>query len=546
MPMTTNAAAVSEVNEKTGRMRGAGILAHITSLPSPFGIGDIGVAADQFLDFLRRAGQNHWQFLPVGPTAPFFDNSPYMSCSAFAGSPLLISPEHLRQEGRISQTALDSHPPFSPYLTDYQAVSAWKNWLLAEAFPTFRPETEATFAEFLKESPWLDDYALFMALKEAFPGQGWFDWPRPLALRDGHSLRQAREKYRRQVDFYRFEQYIFARQWRGLREAARRRGILLIGDIPIYVGLDSVDVWANQAIFTLRPGTLQPSHVAGVPPDYFSETGQRWGNPLYRWHSGNAAVRENLYAWWRQRIAINGERADINRIDHFRAFAAYWSIPAENDTAVRGSWIKGPGKEFFAAMRAGLGDLNIIAEDLGIITDDVLVLRETVGFPGMKVLQFAFDGKRDNPFLPWNFVSPDCVVYTGTHDNNTTVGWYLDAGLDDDTRRRIRASVGRDLYDPNGIHRDLIYLAYASIARLAVVPLQDALGFGGDCRMNTPGVAQGNWCWRCAPEFFSQALADYLADMTARFNRAGRTCGTASAGDTSEPGIVSPASTIDQ
>jgi len=323
------------------------------------------------------------------------------------------------------------------------------------------------------------------------------------------------------MDMYRFEQYIFACQWRGLREEAWRRGISLIGDIPIYVGLDSADVWANQEIFTLRPGSLQPSHVAGVPPDYFSETGQRWGNPLYRWHSGNAAVRERLHAWWRQRIAINSQRADINRIDHFRGFAAYWSIPAEQDTAVRGSWIKGPGKGFFVEMGASLGKLDIIAEDLGIITDDVRILREEAGFPGMKVLQFAFDGKPDNPFLPWNYVSPDCVVYTGTHDNNTTVGWYLDPSLDDSTRRRIRASVGRDLCDANGIHRDLIYLAYASIARLAVAPLQDVLGFGGDCRMNTPGAAQGNWRWRCAPEFLDEAVANYLAGMVSRFNRTG-------------------------
>ena len=525
MPSTANVDVVSEVPENNDKKRGAGILAHITSLPSPFGVGDIGTAANRFLDFLKQAGQDHWQFLPIGPTAPFFDNSPYMSCSAFAGSPLLISPDNLCQEQRISQAALHSHPGFSPYLTDYQEVSTWKNWLLTEAFATFRPEREAAFAEFLADSWWLDDYALFMALKEAFPGQGWFDWPRPLALRDDRALWEARKKYRHRMDMYRFEQYIFACQWRRLQEKARQRGVSLIGDIPIYVGLDSADVWANQEIFTLRPGTLQPSHVAGVPPDYFSKTGQRWGNPLYRWHSGDAAVRERLYIWWRRRIAINSRRADINRIDHFRGFAAYWSVPAEHDTAARGAWIKGPGKDFFAEMGVSLGKLDIIAEDLGIITDDVRILREDVGFPGMKVLQFAFDGNPDNPFLPWNFANPNCVIYTGTHDNNTTVGWYFDGSLDDDARRRIRASVGRDLYDPNGIHRDLLYLAYASIARLAVVPLQDVLGFGGDCRMNTPGVAQGNWRWRCAPEFLSEAAANYLAEMVARFNRTGRATG---------------------
>jgi len=514
-----DAAVIPEASEKAGKKRQAGILAHITSLPSSFGIGDIGAAASQFLDFLHRAGQSCWQFLPLGPTAPFFDNSPYMSCSALAGSPLLISPESLWQEGRTNEAALDNHPGFSSYLADYEAVSAWKNWLLAEAFASFHPEKEAAFAEFLGECPWLDDYALFMALKEEFPGQGWFDWPQPLALRDERALREAREKYRRQMDLYRFEQYIFARQWRGLRDKAHECGISLIGDIPIYVGLDSVDVWANQEIFTLRPKTLQPSHVAGVPPDYFSETGQHWGNPLYRWHSRDAAVRKRLLNWWQERIAINSQRVDISRIDHFRGFAAYWSIPAENETAVHGAWIKGPGKAFFEEMRARLGQLDIIAEDLGAITDDVRLLREELGFPGMKVLQFAFDGNPDNPFLPWNFTTSDCVVYTGTHDNNTTVGWYLEQSLDDAARRRIRASAGRGLYEQNGIHHDLIYLAYASIARLAIVPLQDVLGFGGDCRMNTPGVAQGNWLWRCAAEFLSQEVADYLADMASHFNR---------------------------
>ena len=526
MPTTADAAA-AKASANTCRKRVAGILAHITSLPSPFGIGDIGPAAGRFLAFLRQAGQSCWQFLPVGPTAPFFDNSPYMSCSAFAGSPLLISPESLYEEGRIRKASLQGHPDFSPYLTDYQAVSVWKRWLLAEAFAAFRPKTEADFAAFLTENPWLDDYALFMVLKDAFPDQGWFDWPAPLARRDDRALRQARKQYRRQIDLYRFEQYIFARQWRGLRDKARQCGIDLIGDIPIYVGLDSADVWANQEIFTLRPGTLQPSHVAGVPPDYFSETGQRWGNPLYRWHSRDDAVRGRLYDWWQARIAINNQRADISRIDHFRGFASYWSIPAEHDTAVRGAWIKGSGQIFFTEMDKRLGKLNIIAEDLGIITEDVRLLREELGYPGMKVLQFAFDGKPDNPFLPWNFADSDCVVYTGTHDNNTTVGWYFDQSLDDDSRRRIRAGVGRDLHDQNGIHHDLIYLAYASIARLAMVPLQDALGFGGDCRMNTPGTAQGNWRWRCAPEFLSHDVASYLAEMTVRFNRTGRTTAAA-------------------
>jgi 4-alpha-glucanotransferase len=521
MPTAHDAAVIPKASGKAGKKRQAGILAHITSLPSSFGIGDIGAVASRFLNFLRRAGQSCWQFLPLGPTAPFFDNSPYMSCSAFAGSPLLISPESLWQEGGISQAALGSHPDFSPYLTDYEAVSAWKNWLLAEAFASFRPEKEAAFADFLAESPWLDDYALFMALKEESPGQGWFDWPRPLALRDERALREARGKYRRQMDLYRFEQYIFACQWRGLRDKARECGISLIGDIPIYVGLDSADVWANQEIFTLRPKTLQPSHVAGVPPDYFSETGQRWGNPLYRWHSRNPAAQKRLLDWWQERIAINSQRADLSRIDHFRGFAAYWSIPAENETAERGSWIKGPGKAFFEEMRTRLGQLDIIAEDLGIITDDVRLLREELGFPGMKVLQFAFDGNPDNPFLPWNFTASDCVVYTGTHDNNTTVGWYFDQSLADAVRRRIRASAGRALHEQNGIHRDLMYLAYASIAELAIVPLQDVLGFGGDCRMNTPGVAQGNWRWRCAAEFLSQEVADYLADMASLFNRKG-------------------------
>jgi 4-alpha-glucanotransferase len=498
--------------------RGSGILAHITSLPSPYGIGDLGFPSHAFLAFLARAGQRYWQFLPTGPGSPVFDNSPYMSTSAFAGSPLLISPELLLEEGLIDASSLSNAPVFSEYRVDFDQVTLLKGTLMEEAFSNFSLQLPQ-FIQFKKNTPWLYDYSLFMALKKHFHGQGWGEWPLEIATREPDTLSELRVKHHDRMEYFAFEQYEFFRQWQILRAKAKNENIRLIGDIPIYVGWDSVDVWANQEIFTLDPGSLNPTHVAGVPPDYFSKTGQRWGNPLYRWQSEDEEIQKRLTDWWTARFRAVFEMVDIARIDHFRGFEAYWSIPEKEETAINGKWVKGPGKAFFNTIIAALGPLDIIAEDLGVITPEVSELRDSLGFPGMKVLQFAFDDNPDNPFLPHNYSRPECVVYSGTHDNDTTVGWFLSDYLSPAQRLHIKKMTNQNDDNHSSIHQDLIYLAMASIGRLTIFPLQDILGFGNDCRMNSPGTRTGNWTWRCAPRFFTEALSSWLHDMTILFGR---------------------------
>ncbi|MDO8948010.1 MAG: 4-alpha-glucanotransferase [Desulfocapsaceae bacterium] len=498
--------------------RGSGILAHITSLPSPYGIGDLGYSSHTFLEFLARAGQGHWQFLPTGPGNPVFDNSPYMSSSAFAGSPLLISPDLLLENGLIKESSLKTAPVFSEFSTDFPQVSLYKGKILQEAFFNFSPDSQQ-FITFKEDTPWLDDYSLFMVLKEEFQALGWFDWPAEIATRRPEALAALRLKHHDRMEYYAFEQFEFFRQWQILRAKARKENIKLIGDIPIYVGWDSVDVWANQEIFILDPESLRPIHVAGVPPDYFSATGQRWGNPLYKWQSSDENIQKKLTNWWIERFRTVFQMVDTARIDHFRGFEAYWSIPEEEETAIEGEWLKGPGKLFFDKIFSALGPLDIIAEDLGIITQEVTILRRTLGFPGMKVLQFAFDDNPDNPFLPHNFTSSNCVVYTGTHDNDTTVGWFLSDHLTPSQRWRIKKNVNQEDDNPSTIHKDLIYLAMASIGRLTIFPLQDILGFGNDCKMNSPGTSKGNWTWRCAPRFLTESLSSWLRAETDLFGR---------------------------
>ncbi len=498
--------------------RSSGILAHITSLPSPYGIGDLGPSSHSFLEFLARAGQGYWQILPTGPGSPVFDNSPYMSLSAFAGSPLLISPDLLLEEGLIRKSSLEMAPAFSEYSTDFAKVTAFKTRLLQEAFSSLPPQLD-DFTHFKKNTPWLEDYTLFMALKEEFHGLGWFDWPEEIATRRPEALSALHAEHHERINYYAFEQFQFFHQWKLLQTKAKKEHIKLIGDIPIYVGWDSVDVWANQEIFTLDPKSLRPTHVAGVPPDYFSKTGQRWGNPLYRWQSTDQNVEKKLTDWWIERFRAVLQMVDTARIDHFRGFEAYWSIPEEEETAVQGEWLKGPGKLFFDKILTALGELDIIAEDLGMITPEVTDLRRSLGFPGMKVLQFAFDDNPDNPFLPHNYTSPNYVVYTGTHDNDTTVGWFLSDHLSPSQRQRIKKIANQADDTPSTIHKDLIYLAMASIGRLTIFPLQDILGFGNDCKMNCPGTCVGNWAWRCAPRFLTDSVSSWLRDETALFGR---------------------------
>lgn len=497
--------------------RSCGILVHVTSLPGPYGVGDLDSAC-VFLDFLEQAGQSYWQFLPTGVGCGAFGHSPYMSLSAFAGSPLLISPNFLLEKGLLLKEDLAASTFFSEYAVDFQAVSDFKERLLLKAFQYFDALAlyHDAFDEFAREhAAWLDDYALFMSLREKFGSRPWYEWPRDLARHEEKSLAAAARELADSIRFHKFVQFVFFAQWRRMRQAATRKKISLIGDIPIYVGNDSADVWANQACFDLDSKTMKPRYVAGVPPDYFSATGQRWGNPLYLWQQ-DGKPNPRLYQWWSQRFAHIGKMVDVVRIDHFRGFASYWRIPEEEKTAVNGKWIKGPGGEFFHQVAESIKNLVIIAEDLGVITPDVEELRDSLGFPGMKILQFAFEPDEANIYLPHNYSTTNCVVYTGTHDNDTTVGWYFDGAVSAAAKDRARRYANSD---GGVIHRDFIRMAYSSVANLAVVPLQDALGFGSDCRMNRPSVSEGNWAWRCASRFLTYDLARYLADEAVFYGR---------------------------
>ena len=479
----------------------------------------MGPGSFSFLQFLQKSKQSLWQILPLGPTAAAFDHSPYMTTSAFAGNPLFISPDFLYEEGFINTEDLCDAPSFSPYSVDFPAVSQWKESLLRRAYQKFNGDSTSSFRTFRENNPWLADYCLFRVLKNHFHDKPWYSWESSLVKRVPQTLRQISATQRDKIRFYEFEQYVFSLQWRRLHAFAHECGVRIFGDIPIYVSLDSADVWSHQDIFALDEESRLPTHVAGVPPDYFSETGQKWGNPLYRWNSHDTRVQESLVQWWVSRFKRVFQQVDIARIDHFRGFESYWAVPAEHETALAGEWCKGPGAEFFKEMFKELGPLSIVAEDLGEITPAVVNLREKLGFPGMKVLQFAFDGNANNDFLPFNYRSSNFFVYTGTHDNDTSVGWYLSEKVDDTVRKRVKNLVNRNLHDGSDIHRDLIYLAMSSIAAICIMPLQDVLGFGSDCRMNTPGTTEGNWRWRCGDEYLSEDTAQWLARQTRQFRR---------------------------
>ncbi len=499
--------------------RGSGILLHLTSLPGDYGIGDLGSGAFRFIDFLHAAGQSYWQFLPNGPTSSVFDNSPYMSRSVFAGNPLLISPEKLFSSGLLSKSDLAGRPDFSEYGVDYEKVTLFKNKLLQTAFHNFiHSAHDNDFEMFCYEHKnWLDDHALFMCLRDKHHFKAWHKWPTSFARRDTKSLSQFSREFADKLLYYKFIQFIFYTQWQRLSEYAGSKGISLIGDIPIYVGFDSVDVWANQDLFKLDSKTLQPTKVAGVPPDYFSDTGQRWGNPVYKWHLPNKKINEQLLNWWLTRFKHIFSMMDMVRIDHFRGFESYWEIPAKEKTAVNGNWIEGPGKTLFQYISKELGTLPIIAEDLGVITPAVTKMRRSLGYPGMKVLQFAFESDETNPYLPHNYTQTNMVVYTGTHDNNTTLGWFLGDKLPETARNHVRQYINST--SDEHISWDFIRLALSTIADLAIIPLQDILGFGEDCRMNTPGTSDGNWRWRCAAYFLNEETSQRLHNITSLYNR---------------------------
>ena len=498
--------------DKQNYDRRAGILLHPTSLPSRYGMGDLGREAYRFVDYLHMAGQSVWQILPLGPVG--FGYSPYQSPSAFAGNPMLISLDRLMDDELLEESDTkvmnESHTAF----VDFDRAWKFKRECLKKAYRNFAKQAESNL-EYLafcdREKYWLEDYALFMAIKKEYKGKSWTEWPDRIKHRDEAALQDLRSKLADRIGFEKFQQYIFDRQWNELHSYAREKGIKIMGDMPIFVSADSADAWAHQKLFSLNEdGT--PKTVAGVPPDYFSATGQLWGNPQYDWD----AMKAEDYHWWKQRFTKLYESVDIVRIDHFRGFESYWEVDGKAKTAINGHWVKGPGKPFFDAVRKELGDIPIVAEDLGIITDEVEALRAACMFPGMKVLHFTL---RFNEEGRMGFVAPEnSIVYTGTHDNNTTVGWYTE-DLNDESRAAIADLIGADPRKPEEVCRQLIEFAYASNARLAIVPMQDVLRLDSRSRMNTPGTVGLNWRWRLKPGYQMEAGAGKLKELCNQYKR---------------------------
>jgi 4-alpha-glucanotransferase len=491
--------------------RASGIILHPTSLPGQDGIGDLGPEAYRWIDFLADTGSTIWQVLPLGPTG--YGDSPYQSFSAFAGNPYLVSPAVLLDQGLLDLPDLADRPVFPTDHVDFGPVIIWKITLLDRAYDHFEKSGSKTlhkeFEDFKSQNAaWLDDYALFMAIKETQGGVSWNEWPAPLRKRSVPALAKFRQENADLISRHVFRQFLFFRQWAAVRGYAQSKGIRILGDAPIFVAYDSADVWSHPELFFLNTKG-QPTVVAGVPPDYFSPTGQLWGNPLYRWD----VHAETGYAWWIDRLSSTLKLVDMIRLDHFRGFAGYWEVPAGKPTAEIGRWVPGPAAHFFAAIGKALGDLPIIAEDLGEITADVVTLREQFELPGMKVLQFAFSTDATDPFLPHNFTS-NYVVYTGTHDNDTSCGWYLAAPEEErDLCRRYLARSGDDL------SWDFIRLAWSSVAVIAMAPLQDLLSLGTEARMNFPGRPSGNWTWRLPAGALTDGLCARLRETNVLYGR---------------------------
>ena len=491
--------------------RESGILAAVSSLPSPYGIGTMGRAAYGFADFLERAGQKVWQVLPLGPTG--FGDSPYQTFSTFAGNPYLIDLDLLAEKGLLTKEEIGSVPwGDDPAHVDYGRIYEGRFPLLrlaARRFFDSGAEREAFRAFRERESAWLDDYALFMAIKDRMGGAGFPDWPEELRLRDADALRTAERELSETADEYRFMQYEFFSQWRALKAYVNGKGISVLGDVPIYVSLDSSDVWAEPDAFRLD-GNRRPQLVAGVPPDYFTADGQLWGNPLYDWDR----MAENGYAWWLRRLSKAGEMYDRVRLDHFRGLESYWAVPAGEKTAKNGSWMPGPGKPFIRTLHEKLPGLPVIAEDLGFLTPEVEELLAYSGYPGMKVLQFAFDADEPSAYLPYLY-DRNCVCYTGTHDNDTLASWIVAA--DGKTIARAREYFG--IGEEDDLIAAMLRGGAASVADLFIAQIQDHLGLGADSRMNTPGIGRGNWTWRLLPGQASDGLADRIAGMTRTYGR---------------------------
>lgn len=495
--------------------RASGVLLHVTSLPSPYGIGDVGPAAAAWIDRLHDAGQSWWQGLPLGPTG--YGNSPYQALSSFAGNGLLVSPDWLLEDGLLRSGDCGGRS-FPQAAVDYGAVLSFKRGLLEKAWSNFRagarPDLQPAFERFCHEqADWLEDYALFRALKVRYENASYLEWPEEFVQRKPAALGQAGRDLAEPIGQIRFSQFLLSRQGERLKEHARTRGVRLIGDLPFFVSPDSSDVWTNPELFLLD-AQRRPRFVAGVPPDTFSADGQLWGNPVYDWE----ALSRSGYRWWLNRLRALLVHVDVIRLDHFRAFAAAWYVPAGSPTARSGRWVPGPGAGLLSAIETELGGLPFIAEDLGLITPDVYALRDRFHLPGMRVLQFAFDGGPDNPYLPHNYI-PNTVAYTGTHDNPTTRGWFDE--LPDEQRRHVWSYLKRPPGESDEVAWELIRLAWSSVAALAVAPLQDVLNLGKEARMNVPGRADDNWRWRCSDEMLSSPVLERLRDLK---NVSSRTC----------------------
>ena len=493
--------------------RSAGILLHPTSLPGRFGIGDIGNEAFNFVNFLEAAGQKLWQVFPLGPTG--YGDSPYQCFSAFAGNPNLISPEKLVEDELISFDEIEVYPSDNPHKVNYGHVIQYKKLILKKAFHNFKNNSSThreAFNLFCKENEeWLNDFSFFMAAKDYHHGELWVKWDKGLVVRDKNVMDKWENKIADDINYHKFVQFQFFTQWKRLKQYANSKGIKIIGDIPIFVAYDSSDVWANNKIFTLdKEGNLE--FVAGVPPDYFSDTGQLWGNPLFIWEE----MEKDDFKWWRARLSKLFELVDIIRIDHFRGFEAFWKIPADAPTAQTGKWTKAPGEKFFNTLNQYLGELPILAEDLGVITKEVEALRDKFGFPGMKILQFAFGTGMERKFLPHYHVQ-NCVVYTGSHDNDTTRAFFekeKNAGTDIYTH----AQKYLDYYGEDIVQK-LIKTAYASVADIVIIPMQDALNLGGEARMNFPGKPGGNWTWRFTWQQVPHYLSGVYKELTGFYER---------------------------
>ncbi|MDN7026225.1 4-alpha-glucanotransferase [Methanoculleus sp. FWC-SCC1] len=496
-------------------VRKSGVLLPVSSLPSPYGIGDLGPQAYRFVDFLARAGQTLWQVLPLNPILSVNGNSPYQSVSAFGLEPLFISPERMVDDGLLEQEEIEPWPEFPDERVDYRGTSGYKRRLFDSAYARFRErrENNCGFRLFLEKNPfWLDDYTLFVALHDRYQRRPWNEWPAELRDRDAAALAHARDEEQDRIGREQFLQYVAFRQWSALREYCRQRRVQIIGDVPIYVTYDSADVWADPGIFKLDEAR-SPSVVAGVPPDYFNPDGQLWGNPVYRWDE----LRRRDYDWWVRRIEHTLTLVDLVRIDHFRGFAGYWEVPAGSPTAANGRWAEGPGADFFNRLARALPCLPFIAEDLGYITADVRELIHTFSFPGIRLLLFGFAGDAaSSPFSPHN-LAPRCVAYTGTHDSNTARGWFEEE-TDQHLREQLFRYIGREV-SADAVAWELVRLALLSVAETAVIPMQDLLGLGAGARMNRPGVPDGNWEWRATAEQVSDGLADALRELTALSGR---------------------------